>query len=103
MRVVLSSVPVADADKIANALVEARLVACVSVVPNVVSTYRWRGVVERSDEALLVMKTADDKLDALMAALPKLHPYEVPEIVALRADDGEVFAPYLAWVVDETR
>ncbi|MFI5298814.1 MAG: divalent-cation tolerance protein CutA [Polyangiales bacterium] len=103
MRVVLCSVPPSDADRIARALVERRLVACVSVVPAVTSTYRWKGAVEQSSESLLILKTTQAHLATLLIELPKLHPYEVPEIVALPVARDDVHPAYLAWVEAETR
>jgi periplasmic divalent cation tolerance protein len=85
-----------DAERIARALVESRLAACVNVVAGVVSFYRWRGVVQRDQERLLVIKTRAEKMEALRTALIALHPYEVPELVALPIEGGH--APYLAWL-----
>jgi len=85
-----------DADRIARALVERRLAACVNVISGVVSIYRWREGVECDEERLLVIKTRRDRLDALREALVSLHPYEVPELVALGVDAGH--SPYLAWL-----
>lgn len=97
--VVLSTVGGAgDADRIARALVERRLAACVNVVPGVVSVYRWKGAVEREAELLLVIKTRAERLDELKEALAELHPYEVPEALALPVEGG--LAPYLAWLDD---
>ena len=85
-----------DAERIARALVERRLAACVNVVPGVVSVYRWRGGVERDEERLLVIKTRADRLEALREALVEIHPYELPELVAMPIQAGH--APYLAWL-----
>jgi len=94
---VLSTVATAeDADRIARGLVERRLAACVNVVPGLLSTYRWKGALEREGELLLLIKTRAEKLDALREALVALHPYEVPELIALRIEAG--YAPYLAWL-----
>lgn len=98
-RVVLSTVGDAgDAERIAAALVERRLAACVNLVPGVRSIYRWKGGVERDDEQLLVIKTTGEQLEALRAAIVELHPYEVPEVVALEVVGGH--APYLDWVAE---
>jgi periplasmic divalent cation tolerance protein len=95
--VALSTVGTAeDAERIARALVERRLAACVNVVPGVVSFYRWKGAVEKDEERLLVIKTRAERLEALREALVELHPYEVPELVALPVEAGH--APYLAWL-----
>lgn len=85
-----------DADWIAGELVERRLAACVSVVPGLVSTYRWKGAVEKDSELLLVIKTRGDRFEALREAIVKMHPSEVPEILALPVAGGH--APYLAWL-----
>jgi len=87
-----------DGERIARALVERRLAACVNVVPGVVSVYRWKGEVCRDQELLLVIKTRRERLDALREALVGLHPYDVPELVALPIVAGH--EPYLAWVDD---
>jgi periplasmic divalent cation tolerance protein len=85
-----------DAERIARALVERRLAACVNVVPGVASFYRWKGEVCRDEEWLLVVKTRTERLDALREALVALHPYELPELLALPIQAGH--APYLAWL-----
>ncbi len=85
-----------DAERIARALVERRLAACVNVVPGVASFYRWKGEVCRDEECLLVIKTRAEKVEALREALVALHPYELPELVALPIEAGH--APYLAWL-----
>jgi len=85
-----------DAERIAAALVERRLAACVNVVPGVASFYRWNGEVCRDEEWLLVVKTRAEKVEALREALVALHPYQLPELVALPIEAGH--APYLAWL-----
>lgn len=98
----LTTCPDADsAGRIATALVEERLAACVNVVPGLASTYRWQGNVTRDDELLLVIKTTRDRFDALRERLPMLHPYELPELLVVEAADG--LAAYLDWVRAETR
>lgn len=86
---------------IAAALVEERLAACVNRLPAVRSTYRWEGRVEDSEEVLLLIKTTRDRLDDLIARVQVLHPYELPEVIAVEAQGG--LAPYLAWVAEQTR
>ena len=91
----------ACADTIATTLVEERLAACVSRLPGMHSVYRWEGRVERSGEVLLLIKTTHDRLPALTARVQALHPYELPELIAVEAAGG--LAPYLAWVAEQTR
>jgi periplasmic divalent cation tolerance protein len=90
-----------DAERIGRALVERGLAACVNVVPGLVSIYRWQGQVESQEERLLVIKTRGERFEALREALVALHPYEVPEVVALPVAAGH--APYLAWLDDNSR
>ena len=85
-----------DADRLARALVERRLAACVNVVPGVVSHYRWKGELQRDEERLLVIKTRAERIDALREALRELHPYELPELVAFEVSDGS--EEYLKWL-----
>jgi len=95
------SCPDADtAGAIATVLVEERLAACATVQPGLSSVYRWQGRVERAGEVLLVAKTTDACLDALVARVRALHPYEVPEIIAMEVVGG--LPAYLAWVQAET-
>ena len=85
-----------EAERIARTLVEARLAACVNVLPRMRSFYRWQGAVEDASECLLVIKSSRPLFPALRSALEKAHSYEVPEVVALPIVDG---APaYLNWL-----
>jgi periplasmic divalent cation tolerance protein len=100
--VVLSAVGAPpDAQRIARALVEERLAACVNVVPGVVSVYRWKGVVEKEDELLLVIKTIGERVEQLKARLLQLHPYELPEVVVIPIGGGH--KAYLEWIADQVR
>jgi periplasmic divalent cation tolerance protein len=91
----------ASAHAIADALVAERLAACVSQLPGLQSTYRWEDRIEHDDEVLLLVKTTADRLDALTRRVQALHPYELPEVLAVEAAGG--LAPYLAWVAAQTR
>ena len=98
--VVLLTCPDEDsAGAIARALVEERLAACVNVAADVRSIYRWRGSVEEARERLLIVKARSDRLDALAARMKELHPYEVPELLALPVARG--LGPYLEWLRSE--
>ena len=97
---VLSTCPEdGSAERIAAALVERGMAACVNIVKGVTSIYQWQGQRERSSEVLLLIKTRRDRYPALESELRSLHPYEVPEIIALSLEDG--LAAYLAWVDQE--
>ena len=89
-----------EARAVAHALVEARLAACVNIVPGVTSTYRWKGVVEEASELLLVIKTRAELIQELTAKLRQVHSYEVPELIALPVSSG--LPDYLAWIGAET-
>jgi periplasmic divalent cation tolerance protein len=101
-RVALMTAPdLETARRIARALVESKVCACVNLLPGATSIYRWKGAVEEASEVLLVAKTTESRVAELESALSKAHPYEVPELVVLTA--AHVEAKYLAWLVDETR
>jgi periplasmic divalent cation tolerance protein len=100
-RIVMSTAPDLDtAKRIARALVERRLVACVNVLGGATSVYRWKGAVEEAQEVLLVIKTSAARIAELEHALAELHPYEVPELVAL--EPAHVEAKYLRWLLGES-
>jgi periplasmic divalent cation tolerance protein len=85
-----------EGDRIARALVERRLAACVNVLPNIRSVYRWKGAIEASGECLLVIKSSRSQFDPLRAALEAAHSYELPEALALSVVDGS--PGYLEWL-----
>ena len=87
-------------ETIGHILVQERLAACVNVVPNLTSIYRWEGKICRKVEVLLVGKTRRMCLPALFRRVRSLHPYSMPEIIALPVVGGS--APYLSWVRDST-
>ena len=96
---VLSTVPESESARIAETLVSERLVACVNATP-VRSFYRWKGEICRDREELLIMKTRESLFARVMARVREIHPYEVPEILALPVWGG--FEGYLRWVTEET-
>jgi periplasmic divalent cation tolerance protein len=85
-----------EAHKIARALVERQLAACVNIVPQVESVYRWEGEVEQAEEWLLLIKTTAAAFVRVREAIKELHSYELPECVCLAVEDGS--AEYLAWL-----
>ena len=97
VRVVLVTCPDRDSgEALARALVEERLAACVNVVPGVRSLFRWEGEIEEADEVLLLVKTRADRLAAVRERVSALHPYDLPEVLALAAAGGS--EAYLDWV-----
>lgn len=86
----------AEAEALANALVEEQLCACVNIVGPITSVYRWQGKVERGEEFLCIAKTLASMVAPLQARLPQLHGYDVPELVVLPVTAG--LPSYLAWV-----
>jgi periplasmic divalent cation tolerance protein len=94
---VLTTLPLAaDAEALAEALVEERLAACVSIGAPMTSVFRWQGVVERAQERQVVLKTVRGKVPLLESRLGALHPYDVPELLVVPVEGGA--AAYLAWV-----
>ena len=89
-----------EAHKIAHILVKRRLAACVNILPQVQSTYRWKGEIESAQEWLLLIKTRADKFPAVRDAIGELHSYEVPECIVLEIEDGSL--PYLQWLEKAT-
>ena len=100
MHVVLSTISPEAAETLASKLIDERVAACVNILPGITSVYRWQGEVHRDDESLLVIKTSTDALPALMQRVADLHPYDVPEIVAL--DASSVHPAYAAWIIANT-
>ena len=100
---VLCLVTIDDMDKageMAGVLVEKQIVACVNIIPQIRSVYRWKGNVCDEREHLLIMKTREDLWPKLQAVVRELHPYEVPEIIGLRIEQG--LPEYLRWIDDCT-
>ncbi len=100
--VVLVTAPSAEkAAELGKALVSERLAACASVVPGIRSVYWWEGKVQDEAEALVVLKTTRTRLPALRDRVLALHPYQVPEVVALPIEGGN--EKYLEWLAGEVR
>ncbi|NTX01442.1 MULTISPECIES: divalent-cation tolerance protein CutA [Myxococcus] len=99
---VLVTAPSADkAAELARTVVEEQLAACGNILPGLRSIYRWEGKVQDDAEALILFKTRAALFDTLRARIIALHPYQVPEV--LRVDIADGHAPYLAWILDNTR
>lgn len=99
---VITNLPdLASAQKLAHALVEQRLAACVNLLPAVQSVYRWNNAVEEAAEVMLMIKTTMTRYATLEQAIQALHPYELPEVIALPVSAG--LPAYLGWIAQETR
>jgi periplasmic divalent cation tolerance protein len=85
-----------DAKKIAVALVEDRLAACVQIVDPITSVYRWQGAIEEEKEILLLIKTTEDLVPRIAERLDRVHPYDVPELIAAPITAGS--PAYMSWL-----
>jgi periplasmic divalent cation tolerance protein len=90
-----------EARTIATALVERQLAACVNIVPQIESVYRWKDQVETAAEWLLLIKTKEEALDPIQSALRELHSYELPECIEISVTDGS--EAYLNWIEESVR
>ena len=100
-RIILSTVDsLPAAETIAQTLVSEFLASCVNILPGLHSVYRWEGSIHNEKELLLIIKTSSDKTDAALGRLVEIHPYELPEAIALDIRDG--YAPYLDWIIAGT-
>ena len=100
-RVALITAPDREAAlRLARGLVEARVAACVNVVPGLTSVYRWQGAIQEDAEVLLVVKTRVDRVAELERLVARLHPYEVPELVLLAP--SRVERRYLDWLLEQS-
>ena len=96
-RLILCTCPDGDtARRLAESLVGERLAACVNLLPGLTSVYRWEGRIQHDSEVLLLIKTVEARVEPLAERLRQLHPYEVPEIIALPIVSGA--SDYLNWV-----
>ena len=85
-----------EANTIATELVTRRLAACVNALGPASSVYHWKGVIERAEEYLLLIKTTEAQTDAIKDAIRQMHSYEVPELISFTIEDG--LAPFLDWI-----
>jgi periplasmic divalent cation tolerance protein len=90
-----------EARKIASALVERKLAACVNIIPAVESTYWWKGNIETAPEWTLLIKTVRSNFEAVRDAIRELHSYDLPECIAIAIDDGS--PEYLSWINESVR
>jgi len=89
-----------DARSLVRCLVNDRLVACGTILENALSIYEWQGKLEETPEVLVLLKTRKDLWERIQSVVHKLHPYDVPELLALSVDEG--LPAYLAWLAEQT-
>ena len=97
LQLVLCSVPNREtADQIAGTIVAEQLAACVNIIPGIVSVYRWKDAIEKDEELLLLIKTTRERYESLELRIQALHPYELPEIIAVSLQTGQT--DYIKWI-----
>ena len=97
LQLVLCTVPDRDsAEHIAEVLVEEQLAACINIIPGIASVYRWKGAIEKDEELLLLIKTSQGSYQSLEQRIRTLHPYELPEIIAVPIQTGQT--DYIQWI-----
>ena len=101
LQIVTTTASAEEARRIATALVERRLAACVQIVGPIESVYRWQGKIEMASEWQCQIKTRQSRYSAVEAAIRELHSYDVPEILAIPISDAS--SAYRQWLIDETQ
>ena len=91
----------ADAKRVGEALVAARLAACVNMCPGMISIFEWKGAREEASEVAMIIKTRSSLTDAVLAETKRLHPYELPALLVLPSEGGS--AEYCGWIADQTQ
>ena len=89
-----------DAKRIGDAVVAARLAACVNIFPGMISIYEWKGTREMADEVAMIIKTRASLVDAVLAETKRLHPYELPALLVLPTEGGS--DEYCGWILGQT-
>jgi periplasmic divalent cation tolerance protein len=89
-----------DAKRVGDALIAARLAACVNIFPGMISIFEWKGTREEASEVAMIVKTREALVQAVLAETKRLHPYELPALLVLPTAGGS--AEYCAWIVSET-
>ena len=85
-----------EGEKIAQALIQEELAACVNIIPEIISIYKWKGNVERDEERILIIKTREEKSEKIIHKIEELHSYDTPECIGFEIDKGS--GKYLDWI-----
>lgn len=101
MRVVLCTVPTSKSEQMSQILLEEKLIACVNIIPGVKSMYWWDGKIQTDSEDLLIMKTKDELVEELTEKIKEVHPYDIPEVIALKVKDGN--NDYIDWILKSVK
>ncbi len=100
-RVVMVTVPKDKAEELAQKIVISGLAACINIVDNIKSVYKWKGELKSETESLLIIKTATKKIENLIKSVRENHPYEIPEVISMTISEGN--PDYLNWIDAETK
>lgn len=98
MKLILVTCKPQDSEKIAEALLSEKLIACVNIIPEIKSKYWWKDKIETDTESLLFIKTKDELVEKVISKVKEIHPYEVPEIISFNIEQGN--PDYLKWISD---
>ncbi len=101
MRVVFSTCPKDQAERITKILLEEKLVACVNIIPSVQSHYTWKGEICHDEESLLIIKTREELIQTIITKINEIHPYETVEVISFEIKEGD--PSYLRWIADVTK
>ena len=100
-RVVMVTVPKDKAEELSQKIVVSGLAACINIVDNIKSVYKWKGELKSETESLLIIKTATKKIENLIKSVRENHPYEIPEVISMTISEGN--PDYLNWIDAETK
>jgi len=96
MKVLLCTIHKDKSEDMARILLEEKLVACVNILPSITSLYWWNGEIQKDMEDLLILKTKDELTNDLVEKIKEIHPYDIPEVIALNVEDGN--REYIDWI-----
>ena len=101
MKVILCTTPKNKSEELAQILLEEKLAACVNIIPGIKSMYWWDGKIQTDTEDLLVIKTKEELVKELTEKVKEVHPYEIPEVIALNVEDGN--NEYIDWITKSVK